>query len=430
MRVLVTGAYGFIGAHIVAALTAADHQVVCAVREGRVDSRFTGLRAIACDMAADVQVEDWMPRLAGVDAVVNSAGILRERGRDKFTLVHERVPLALFRACQHLGIRRVIQISALGQADDGEFIASKHRGDETLAALDLDWLILRPSLVYSARGSFGGTSLLRGLAALPGVLLLPGSGNQRVQPIAAQDVGLAVAAALARPSVARQVIALVGPQVLSLRDYLLVWRKWLGFGRASTLRVPGWLVGIAAALGERMGSGPLGNTMARMLERGNVGDQGACARLQESLGFAPRTLQQALTETPSELQDRWHARLYFYLPLLRLSIATLFIGSGVVGWLASATQIAAVAADGFLTSTGLLVLARLTATADLVLGVLTLLRWRPRLVLMLMLLMVLGYTLGSGIAWPNHWLDPLGGLLKNLPLIAALLVLLATVDRR
>lgn len=54
MRVLVTGAYGFIGSHIVAALVAADHDVVCAVRGARLDSRFPGLRAVACDMSRDV----------------------------------------------------------------------------------------------------------------------------------------------------------------------------------------------------------------------------------------------------------------------------------------------------------------------------------------------------------------------------------------
>ena len=47
-----------------------------------------------------------------------------------------------------------------------------------------------------------------------------------------------------------------------------------------------------------------------------------------------------------------------------------------------------------------------------------------------MLAMLLGYTFAIGIAWPVHWLDPFGGLLKNLPLIVALAILLATEERR
>ncbi|TPG47628.1 SDR family oxidoreductase [Rhodanobacter glycinis] len=430
MRVLVTGAYGFIGAHIVAALSAADHEVICVVRDARIDSRFPGLRAIACDMARDIHSADWTSRLDGIQAVVNCAGILRERGADTFAAVHEQAPLALFHASQQMGVQRVIQISALGNAIDGEFIASKHCCDEALAALDLDWLVLRPSLVYSARGSYGGTSLLRGLAALPGFVPLPGRGEQQVQPIEAEDVGAAVVAALARSQCAREVIELIGPEVMTLRDYLFAWRRWLGFGPARTLTVPATLVRMASVIGERLGNGPMGQTMTRMLERGNVGAPDAAMRLHQSLGLTPRPLLRALDETPSHVQDRWHARLYFWLPALRVLIALLWVGSGVVGWLASRTAVMALAADTPLSANASFMLARLTGTADLLLGVLCLSRWRPRLVLTLMLLMLLGYTLGIGILWPAHWLDPFGGLLKNLPLIAALAILLATDERR
>lgn len=430
MRVLVTGAYGFIGAHIVAALTAANHEVVCAVRGARVDSRFPGLKAVACDMARDVREEDWLPRLDGIEAVVNASGILRELGADTFTSVHEQAPMALFRACHQQDIRRVIQISALGDPADGEFIASKHRGDDALATLDLDWLVMRPSLVYSARGSYGGTSLLRALAGLPGVMLLPGAGNQSLQPIAAEDVGLAVVAALSLPNCNREVIELIGPEVMSLRDYLLAWRRWLGFSRPHILAVPPVLVRASAMLGERLGNGPLGLTMARMLEHGNVGTADASTALGQCLGLAPRTLLHALDEAPSYVQDRWHARLYFWLPMLRVTIALLWIGSGVVGWLTPVAVVATATPSDWLLPDVLPMLARLTGSADVILGVLCLVRWRPRFVLSLMLLMLLGYTLGIGIMWPVHWLDPYGGLLKNLPLFAALAILLATAERR
>lgn len=430
MRVLVTGAYGFIGAHIVAALVAAGHDVICAVRGARVDTRFPGLDAIACDMARDVRSENWLPRLAGVEAVVNCAGILRERGADSYAAVHEQAPLALFRACVHAGVRRVIQISALGDPADGEFIASKHRGDAALSALELDWLVLRPSLVYSARGTYGGSSLLRAQAGLPGLLPLPGRGAQPLQPIAAEDVGAAVVAALAKPQVASEMLELVGPDTMSLRDYLLAWRRWLGFGRAYALAVPMPLVRLACALGEHLGNGPLGTTIERMLERGNVGAADANTRLHERLGVRPRSLQRALAEAPSHVQDRWHARLYYGLPLLRVSMALLWIGSGVVGWLTPVGDVVAAAPGSSLAAGSLLALARITASVDLLLGALCLLRWRPRLVLGLMLAMLLGYTFAIGIAWPLHWLDPFGGLLKNLPLIAALALLLATEQRR
>lgn len=430
MRVLVTGAYGFIGAHVVAALIAADHEVVCAVRGARIDSRFPGIAAIACDMAHDVHPEAWLPRLASIDAVVNVAGILREHGTNTFTAIHEQAPQALFRACQQRGVRRIIQISALGNPADGEFIASKHRGDAMLAALDLDWIVLRPSLVYGTRGSYGGTSLLRALAALPGAVPLPQGGSQRVQPLAVEDVGAAVAAALDRPECARRVLELVGPEAMTLRDYLSAWRRWLGFGRIRVWPVPlGW-ARLLAALGDRFGNGPLCRTMMRMLERGNVASRDALPRLHEELGITPRTLLRALDEAPSQVQDRWHARLYFLLPTLRILMALLWIVSGVVGWLTSARDIAALTLGNPMPAHTALLLARMTGSLDLLLGVLCLLRWRPGWVLGVMLVMVLGYTLGVGLLWPAQWLAPFGGLAKNLPLLAALAILLATDERR
>ncbi len=431
MRVLVTGAYGFIGSHIVAALSAAGHEVVCAVRDARVDSRFPGLRAVACDMSRDVALETWLPRLDGIDAVVNCAGILREHGSDRFDTVHVRAPQALYEACVRAGVRHVVQISALGHDDDGEFIASKHRGDALLASMPLNATILRPSLVYSARGSYGGTSLLRAMAAMPGVIAVPRAAVAPcVQPIAAEDVALAVVAALSRRADGAEILQLVGPRAMGLAEYLQHWRRWLGLRAARLWIVPTSLVRIACRIGERLGQGPLGETMQRMLEHGNLGDAEALTTMRERLGLSPRTLERALAEAPSHVQDRWHARLYLALPLLRVTLALLWLASGVIGWTLSADAVAASALGGPLSADASLVLARATATLDLLLGALCLLRWRPRLVLGGMLLMLLGYTVGIGLMWPTHWLDPLGGLLKNVPLMAAIAVALLTEEKR
>jgi uncharacterized protein YbjT (DUF2867 family)/uncharacterized membrane protein YphA (DoxX/SURF4 family) len=430
MRVLVTGAYGFIGAQIAAALSEAGHDVICAVRGTRRDERFAHLPSIGCDMAADVHERDWLPRLAGIDAVVNCAGILRERGNDRYECVHVQAPLALFRACASSGVRRVVQISALGDPADGEFIASKHRCDTELLALDLDAIVLRPSIVYSAAGSYGGTSLLRALAALPATLLLPGDGRQRLQPIDGDDLGRAVVAALAHAPPLRGTWELVGAQIMTLAEYLRAWRAWLGLGTAREWQVPRALVRSGAWFGETFGHGPLGATMPRMLERGNVGAGDALARMQRDFGIAPRSLAQALGARPAQTQDRWHARLYFALPALRITLALLWIGSGLLGLLSSAEVVAAAASAGPLSADAALALARASGALDLVLGVLCLARWRPRLVLGGMLAMLFGYTFALGVFWPQHWLDPFGGLAKNVPLFVALWVLLATEERR
>lgn len=431
MRVLVTGAYGFIGSHIVGALTAAGHDVVCAVRGARVDTRLPGLQAIACDMSLDTSFDTWTPRLAGIDAVVNCAGILRETQDDRFETVHVEAPVALYEACVMANVQRVIQISALGNKDDGEFIASKHRGDERLASLPIAAVILRPSVVYSAHGSYGGTSLLRAMAAMPGLIAVPaGSITPCIQPIAAEDVALAVVAALSRTLNGTEIFELVGPQAMGLSDYLQIWRRWLGLRAAHVWTIPTSFVRFVCRVGEHIGRGPFGETTRTMLEHGNLGQPDALERMHEHLGLKPRTLEQVLARTPSHTQDRWHARLYLALPALRFTIALLWLASGMVGWWLPTHTVTTIAHGGPLSVEASIVFARATASLDLLLGALCLLRWRPRWVLTAMLLMLLGYTAGIGTLWPTHWLDPLGGLMKNVPLMAAIAALLATEDKQ
>ncbi len=382
-------------------------------------------QAIACDLSRDVDPADWAPRLQGIDAVVNCAGILREAGGATFEAVHHHAPRALFEACRAAGVRRVVQVSAIGDARDGEFIASKHRGDEALLAAGLDAVVLRPSVVYSAAGSYGGTSLLRAMACVPWVLAVPGEGTQRLQPVDRDDLAACVVGALERPEARGQVIEIVGPAELTLLEYLLAWRRWLGAGPARVLRVPQALVGIACGVGEALGRGPLGRTMQRMLARGNVGAPGAAERMHALLGVAPRSLEAALAARPAEAQDRAHASLYLLYPVAILALAFVWLGSAIAGFAAPVADLRALAVQGGLPAEAGPPLVRALSALDLALGLAVLHPRSATLAAWLMLGSVAGYTVVTGLLWPAFWLEPLGGLVKNAAILPLLLFVLA-----
>ncbi len=429
MRILLTGANGFIGSAIAAALEGAGHAVVRAVRRPRAADVEAG-RAVACDMARDRSVEIWRARLAGIDGVVNCAGILRERPGERFAQVHLDAPLALFKACEQAGVRRVVQISALGAPEDAEFIASKHRLDAALAALALDWTVLRPSVVYSAAGSYGGTSLLRAMATLPGVIAVPGDGAQRLQPVALEDLAQAVVACFADARAVGQTVEIGGPEVLTITEYLGAWRHWFGLPQAWVLRTPRALVGLSTTLGEWLGAGPLGRTMQRMLERGNVLQAGALERMDALLGLRPQPITRALAARPCQSQDRLHARTYFLFPLLQWMLAIVWLVSGVVGFITPSETIRALFAEAGLAPDAGPALVHAVSVLDLVLGAAVLWPRMARTALWLMLASVLGYTVMIGAGWPRLWLEPYGGLLKNLALLPAIALLLAARERR
>lgn len=423
--VLVLGAHGFIAGFVIAALRARGWRVLRGVRDParilHADERF-------CDFAAMTAPGDWREPLQGVDAVVNAAGILRERGRQRFDTIHLAAPLALAQACVAAGVRRFVQISALGRPEDGDFIASKHRFDAALLALPLSAAVLRPSVVYSASGSYGGTSLLRALAALPVAHAVPGDGRWPIQPIAAEDLGELVARAV--EGEACGLFEVGGPEVLSLRDYQAAWRRWLRIPGARVLRVPEALVGVQVALGEALGRGPMGATMWRMLRRGNIAADDMLPKLRAAFDFAPRTLEAALAAHPSQVQDRWQAQLYVLAPALKAATIALWLLSAWVGFVTPAATIETLAAGSPLAGLAPVALARATAALDLVLALWLLAGWRPRLCVGLMLLSVLGYTVAFGALLPAQWLDPLGGLAKNLLILPALAALWVLADRR
>lgn len=423
--VLVLGAHGFIAGFVIAALRARGWRVLRGVRDParilHADERF-------CDFTAMTAPGDWREALQGVDAVVNAAGILRERGRQRFETIHVAAPLALAQACVAAGVRRFVQISALGRPEDGEFIASKHRFDAALLALPLSAAVLRPSVVYSASGSYGGTSLLRALAALPFAHAVPGDGRWPIQPIAAEDLGDLVARAV--EGEATGLFEVGGPEALSLRDYQAAWRRWLRIPGARVLRVPQALVGVQVALGEALGRGPMGATMWRMLRRGNIAADDMLPKLRAAFDFVPRTLDAALAAHPAQVQDRWQAQLYFLAPGLKAATIALWLLSAWVGFVTPAATIETLAAGSPLAGLAPVALARATAALDLVLALWLLAGWRPRLCVSLMLLSVLGYTLAFGALLPAQWLDPLGGLAKNLLILPALAALWVLADRR
>ena len=422
--VLVTGADGFLAGFIISALRERGWRVLRGTRA----SRAVGEDARHCDFERLPSSRHWTPKLAGVDAVVNLAGILRQTARRRFDTIHHDAPLALAHACVECGVPHFIQISALGDPTDGAFVTSKHRFDDALLALPIKAVVLRSSVVYSTTGSYGGTSLLRALAAAPGVLALPGDGEWPIQPLAAEDLARIVVRAL--DSEANGVFEVGGPQAITLRAYQQRWRDWLRIPPGVVLPVPVWLVSLSVALTEWFGHGPMSATTWRMLRRGNITQPGASDRLHHEFGFAPRALDDVLATRPSQVQDRWQAQLYLIAPVLRMSIVVLFLISAWTGFTTPAADIEGLAAGSALALLHPVGLARGAALIDLAMGIGLLIGAHARWITSAMLVLVGAYTLAFGLLQPSLWLDPLGGLAKNLVMLPALAVLWIVSERR
>lgn len=431
MNVLVLGAYGLIGSDIVRSLSEAGHAVTGLGRQSAYARSFTpGIRWLTADMAELTTGSAWRPLLTGIDAVVNAAGALQSGLRDDLAKVQRDSIVALIAECEAQGITRYIQISAPGAAADAktEFLRTKGEADDALRRSALDWVILRPGLVI-APTAHGGTSVVRALAAFPVVqpLLLP---DARVHTIDIEDVSAAVVRALTDASLGRRTFDLGEPEPLSLAETVSTFRAWLGFNPAkATLSVPAFLGTAISRLADLAGHfgwrAPLRSTSLDVLSEGIVIDP---EPWQTATGQSIKPLAQTLARIPATRQERSFARLELIFPVLVVAFAAFWIASGVIGLVrmdAAAQTVSAAVGEG---------MARMAVVAgsllDIAIGAAMLFRRTFRSACLAAALTALAYLVLGSLLTPHLWSDPLGHLLKIVPVIGLALALASYAEER
>jgi uncharacterized protein YbjT (DUF2867 family) len=418
-----------IGAATCGRALAAGHSVVAVVRPGSRLHPPGVQRVVEADLAREAPASFWAASLEGTDAVINCAGVLQSGAGQAPEGVHHRGIASLYAACRAHGVPRVVHLSAIG-VDRGPlsgFSRTKLAGDEALMALDLDWVILRPSVVLGP-GATGASALVRGLAALPVLPVMPGTGP--LQVVQLDEVVDTILAFADRGAPARIVLELAGPERLEFADVVAEYRRWLGRPPARRVRLPRWLAALLFRLGDlagRLGWRPaLRSNAAREMARGATGDPAEWRRLT---GIEPRTLAASLAARPPTLQERWFARLFWLQPVALVVLAFFWIGTGLVSL-----------GPGFEIGTQLLRMAGLPALAapgvaagalaDIVIGAGILYRPWARRALWGAVLLSLFYMTTGTLLMPSLWRDPLGPMMKIWPILALNLVALAMLDER
>jgi uncharacterized protein YbjT (DUF2867 family) len=430
-RVLVLGANGFIGSHVAAALSVAGWAVRAGARRPvEAGRRAPGHEWVRADFRGLTDPAAWAPLLAGVDAVVNCVGVLQDGGGDDTRAAHVEGPRALISACEAAGVKRLIHLSAVGAdaAAGTAYARTKAETEAMLAASELDWLILRPSLVIG-RGAFGGTGMVRALAAMPLAIPVVG-GDQAVRPVAMDDLCGAVVAALDRPMVSRATLDITGPERVTLIELLRLYRGWLGLKPAPIIRTPRWAAAPVLMIGDglaRLGwFSPLTTTSMRQLDHDVAGREDDWA---ERLGVKPRGIAAFLSQTPASVQDVWHARLWFVRPVAIVTLGLFWLLTGLITFGVGWERAVAILHEGGYGEHAAAV-AGWGAALDVALGLALFVRgWTSR-VAIVMCLATFGYLIAGTLSLPHYWLDPLGPWLKVLPMMALCLFVAGTDARR
>src|SRR5215510_5928142 len=252
-KILVLGASGLIGRFITNDLRARGFEVVGAARRLSTSQKNGPLDLELPIMSMDAPTLASLLRDRAIDVVVNCLGVLQDGPGSDTGAVHRDFVARLLQAIRESGRAiRLVHISIPGtiETDRTAFATTKREAERLIAASGIAYTILRPGFVVAA-AAFGGSAMLRALAALP--IDLPATERSApFQPVAVEDIAATIAWLAARdPAEAGAVTwELMQPQAITLGGVIGHFRHAFGTQDWSRIAVPAFLLDLGARAGD------------------------------------------------------------------------------------------------------------------------------------------------------------------------------------
>jgi uncharacterized protein YbjT (DUF2867 family) len=276
--IVVTGASGYLGSHIVKRLVEMDKPVRALVRSRERADKEGRLKNYEIEwVEGDItQPETLSPIMQGATAVIHTVAIAIEKGGRTYEAINHQGTVHVVEAAKAAAIRRFINISQLG-ADPAlayRFLASKGRAQEYVAASGLDWTAFRPSVIWGPEDEFANT-FARLVPFSPIIYPIVGDEQAKFQPVWVEDVVTCVVKALDDPGTIGKEYELGGPEVLTLEEIERRTLEAVG-ARRRMVRFPMPLLRVVVALMEALlPAPPVTRSLLELLAVRNVTSENA-----------------------------------------------------------------------------------------------------------------------------------------------------------
>lgn len=286
MKVLVTGATGFVGREVARELHARGHSVRALVRSATSPRTRALVKSYQIELAVGeiFQASSLNAVVVGVDAIIHLVGIISEVGTQTFKNVHQRGTENVVQAAQKAGVTHFVQMSALGTrpAAVSRYHQTKWAAEEFVHASGLDYTIFRPGIIYGPGDHF--VNLFAKMTRFSPVVPIMGKGQNLMQPVAVADVARAFVRSLETPEAIGQTFDLCGRERFTFEAIIDEILRATG-RRRSKVKIPMPLARLQAAMLELVfprllgRAPPLNRDQLLMLQEDNVGDPGPAQKL-------------------------------------------------------------------------------------------------------------------------------------------------------
>ncbi len=285
MIVLVTGASGHTGSRLAARLAEHGHTVFALTRD---PAKLAALAGRVTVVSGDLN-----------DAPDVTAAAIDAKPDAIIAVTHIRLAGRVIALARALGVTRVICMSSTRRFTKfpEETARAVIAGEAALDGSDLDYTIIRPTMIYGGDKDNNLTHLVRALKKYP-VHPLPDGGRMLWQPVYTWDVVNAIIAALDKPeTTARKAYTVAGPRALTYREIVTTILAGLGRRRVLLLPLPVTFVEKCCAL------------WTRVTGRKAPLQPDQIARLREDKNFDVADTIRELGYKPTEFADGIRAKL-------------------------------------------------------------------------------------------------------------------------
>lgn len=295
--ILITGATGYIGRHLVVRLVAQGERPRCLVRDTQRAASILPADKVEFVQGNTTQPDSLGAAMRGVDTVVHAAFLTADRKQsagNHYQETNVQGTANVIKAAQDAGVKRIIEMSGLGTKPDkpGSYMQGRYLAEKMLKESGLDWTIIQPSVLFGKDAPFikGLSDLIHTAPVVP----LIGGGKIMFQPIYVEDVVTVVIKVLDDPArTAGKTYTIGGPEYYSFTQIIDALLRAMHKTRIKVY-APTPLVGIGAALMEAvLPKPPLTRAAMTLFSFDNTTDLDSVER---DFGFKPLSFALYLEE--------------------------------------------------------------------------------------------------------------------------------------